>query len=72
MWALKESAFLRTEAIPPWALNVFESSRVCLQTIITEQFSAASMAARRPAMPVPIMRQSVNNCGIDEVSMSIK
>lgn len=47
--------------MPPCAFQVFESSRELLQTMMTFAVFAASIAARRPAMPAPMTRQSVKS-----------
>ncbi len=48
------------------------SDREPLQTRITLQVFAASIAARRPAMPAPMMSTSVKSCWVDIVSISTR
>ena len=56
-----ESSGRSTEAMPPWAFQVLLSSRLALQTTMTLRWSAASSAARRPAMPAPTITQSAKS-----------
>jgi len=56
-----ESVSSIAEAIPPWALNVLLSFTLPLQITMTLRCSAVSRAARRPAIPAPITRQSVKS-----------
>ena len=72
MWDSKESVLLSTEAMPPWALKVFDSWSFVLHTMIMLQFSEAAIAARSPAMPVPMMRQSVKSWLVAIESMLTK
>lgn len=72
MWDSKESVLFSTDAIPPWACQVFDSWSFVLHTMMTLQFSEACIAARRPAMPAPMIRQSVKSWLVAIESMLTK
>jgi len=55
-------------AMPPWASYVFDCRTAPLVMASTWASSAAAMAARSPAAPVPITRTSVKMCPMSRVS----
>jgi hypothetical protein len=52
----KRSCVLQTEAMPPWAYQVFEACASRLETIATAPCAAALRAKESPAMPLPMTR----------------